>query len=140
MNTNLNAVFNLILEHATKFNVAQKDMPTKILILSDMEFDTATSPNVYDVYGRNKQERNLTAIEMIRERYATANYEMPQIIFWNIQSRGKNVPVSFKEDGTALISGFSPAIMKSLINGKIESPLQIMDAVILGERYEAIKA
>ena len=137
MNTNLNAVFNLILEHATKFNVAQKDMPTKILILSDMEFDTATSPNVY---GPNKQERNLTAIEMIRERYATANYEMPQIIFWNIQSRGKNVPVSFKEDGTALISGFSPAIMKSLINGKIESPLQIMDAVILGERYEAIKA
>jgi hypothetical protein len=129
MNTDLNKVFDLILNHATKFSVAQKDMPTKILILSDMEFDVAI-----------KGDKSLTAIEMIRERYAAANYEMPQIVFWNIQSRGKNVPVRFNEDGTALVSGFSPAIMKALINGKIESPVQIMDTVILGERYEAIKA
>ena len=72
---------------------------------------------------------------MIRTMYEEAGYKMPSIIYWNIQSRGNNIPVSFDATGTALISGFSPSILKSVVRGEIISPEQIMDQTILSERY-----
>jgi hypothetical protein len=75
---------------------------------------------------------------MIQQKYAAAGYKVPAIVYWNIQSRGNNIPVSFDETGTALISGFSPSILKSVIKGEIVSPAQIMDDTILAERYSPI--
>jgi hypothetical protein len=75
---------------------------------------------------------------MIAKMYEEAGYVMPSIIYWNIQSRGHNIPVSFEETGTALISGFSPSILKSVVKGEITSPHKIMDATIFSERYESI--
>ena len=43
MNTDLQATFKLILDQAVKHNVPVSEMPTKVLILSDMEFDSAIS-------------------------------------------------------------------------------------------------
>jgi hypothetical protein len=75
---------------------------------------------------------------MIKEMYAESGYIMPSIIYWNIQSRGGDVPVSFTESGTALVSGFSPAILKSICKGEIISPIQVMNETILSERYKNI--
>lgn len=131
MSTNLEATFKLILDQATKHNLSPDEMPNKILILSDMEFNSA-------VIGYNNTNWNLTAQQMIENMYAAAGYKVPQIVYWNIQSRNGNVPVSFDKTGTALVSGFSPAIMTSLLGGDIESPQQIMDKTILSERYAQI--
>jgi hypothetical protein len=141
MNTNLEATFKLILDQAVKHNLKQEDMPGKILILSDMEFDEATSGYV-NSWGEDRFDNtawNPTAQQMIEEMYQEAGYKMPSIVYWNLQSRSKNVPVSFDQAGTALVSGFSPAIMTSLLAGEIESPQQIMDVVIMAERYSKIK-
>jgi hypothetical protein len=75
---------------------------------------------------------------MIEKMYVDAGYKMPQIVYWNIQSRNGGIPVAFDKQGTALVSGFSPAIMSSLVKGEITSPQQIMDDTILGERYSQI--
>jgi hypothetical protein len=83
---------------------------------------------------------NPTAQEMIEQKYTAAGYKVPAIIYWNIQSRGNNVPVAFDETGTALISGFSPSILKSIVKGEITSPQGIMDETILSPRYESIQA
>lgn len=137
MNTNLESVFSLILDQAVKNSVPRENMPTKILILSDMEFDEATSSG--GGWGRSDlPEWNPTAQDMIKKMYEEAGYEVPSIIYWNIQSRGSNVPVSFDEYGTALVSGFSPSILKSILKGNIISPQQIMDETILSERYKNI--
>jgi hypothetical protein len=56
----------------------------------------------------------LVLVEMIRQDYERAGYEAPAVIFWNINAHG-NVPVSFDETGTALVAGFSPSIMKSVL-------------------------
>jgi len=138
MNTNLEAAFDLILQQGIKNNLKDSDMPTKILILSDMEFDSATGTGGWG--NSNKTPWNPSAHEMIEEKFSKAGYNMPQIVFWNIQSRNGGIPVSFDTKGTALVSGFSPSIMKSLLGGTIESPIQIMDKTILDERYEMIKA
>ena len=138
MSTDLEATFKLILDQATKHKLSQDEMPNKILILSDMEFNEATNSRG-GWYGREeKTEWNPTAQQMIEQMYADAGYKVPQIVYWNIQSRNGGVPVAFDTQGTALVSGFSPAIMTSLLGGDIESPQQIMDKTILSERYSPI--
>ena len=101
-----------------------------------MEFNSAMCSRGY---GSNRTEAwNPTAQQMIENMYDVAGYTMPQIVYWNIQSRNGGVPVAFDKAGTALVSGFSPAIMTSLLGGDIESPQQIMDKTILSERYAPI--
>jgi hypothetical protein len=113
-------------------------MPNKILILSDMEFNAATNSRGGWYSRDEKTDWNPTAQQMIEKMYADAGYKMPQIVYWNIQSRNGGVPVAFDTQGTALISGFSPAIMTSLLGGDIESPQQIMDKTIMSERYAPV--
>ena len=139
MSTDLQKVFQLILDQATKHNLDQDEMPTKILILSDMEFNEATNSRGGWYSRKSKTEWNPTAQQMIEQMYEAAGYQMPQIVYWNIQSRNGGVPVSFDKQGTALVSGFSPSIMTSLLKGEIESPQQIMDLTIMSERYANIK-
>ena len=134
MNTDLQATFKLILDQAIKHNVSESEMPTKVLILSDMEFDQATSGNWDRV-----SEWNPTAQEMIKGMYEEAGYKMPGIVYWNIQSRQDNVPASFDEMGTALVSGFSPSIMKSILSCEELTPYKMMMETIGSARYEPIK-
>jgi hypothetical protein len=129
MSTKLVSVFDHILKQASKHSEPQSDMPSKILILSDMEFNQAID-----------EGESVSAINAIRSRYEEAGYKTPDVIFWNIQSRGsRNIPVRFDENGTALISGFSPSIMKSLLGGKNITPVDIMYETINSQRYEAVK-
>lgn len=139
MNTNLEAAYKLILNQAVKHNVPQDEMPTQILILSDMEFDEATSTRGGWYNSGIVPKWNPTAQEMVKKMFSDAGYEMPNIIYWNIQSRGENVPVRFDEQGTALISGFSPSIMTSLLSGASMTPVSIMMETIGKERYSRIK-
>jgi len=134
-NTNIQAVFELILEHALSSGATQDEMPNSILILSDMEFDAATT--VYDWQNPNARP-SLTAFEVIRRMYEESGYELPNIVFWNLNAHGGNVPVKFDEDGTALVSGFSPSILKSLLSSAEFTPEKIMQNTILDERYDGI--
>lgn len=124
MSTNIEAAFRLILDHACKNNVPQDEMPSMLLIMSDMEFNVCT---------RNP---SLRAFEDLKEQYASYGYEMPKIVFWNLNARIGNVPVSYNEQGVALVSGFSPAIMTSLLGGGTFNPLSIVEKAVCNERYD----
>jgi hypothetical protein len=141
MNTDLQAVFELILNQAVKNSVPAEEMPSTLLILSDMEFDQAVYKRE-EVFGWGEQGKNIwnpTAQEMIKKSYEEAGYEAPSIVYWNLNASGKNIPVSFDEAGTALVSGFSPAIMRSILNCDGMTPEKIMDQTIDSERYKQIK-
>jgi hypothetical protein len=132
--TNLQKVYGLILDQAVKHNVPQSEMPTKLLILSDMEFNEATSKSWDD----NDSTWNPTAQNMAETMFKESGYHLPEIIYWNLQSRQDNVPVSFNKTGTALISGFSPAIMKSVLSCDNITPYNMMWEVISNKRYDPI--
>ena len=134
LNTDLQATFKLILDQAVKNNVPVSEMPTKVLILSDMEFDQATSGR-WDSVTR----WNPTAQRMIKGMYEESGYKMPGIVYWNIQSRQDNIPTRFDEMGTALVSGFSPSIMKSILSCEELTPYKMMMETIGSARYEPIK-
>ena len=123
MDTNLHAAFKKILETAVKGNVSQEEMPAMLLILSDMQFNECVT---FDD----------TAMQMIERSYAASGYEMPKVVFWNLNA-SSNVPVKFDETGTALVSGFSPAIVKPLLSGNLEkfTPEAVMLETIMQDRY-----
>ena len=117
--TNLEEAMKLILETAIKNKVPQEDMPDSLLILSDMEFDH---------WG------NEAPGKMTKKLFEDNGYKMPNIIWWNIQSRNGVVPVKHNEHGMALVSGFSPSIMTGLLAGDI-TPYKIMMNTIMKDRY-----
>jgi hypothetical protein len=124
MNTNLHAAFEEILRIAVKGGVAESDMPKTLLILSDMQFDQCVS---FDD----------TAHQMIKRKYKEAGYEVPNVVFWNLNSKD-NVPVKFDKKGTALVSGFSPAVMKGVLSGADMTPYGIMLATVDVPRYTVL--
>ena len=123
--TDLEAVFSLILEQAKLNDIPQDKMPTKIMILSDMQFNQA-------------KHRDLGSQYMIESMYNEAGYKKPDIIYWNLNSGGGNFPVEFNKDGCALVSGFSPSILKPLLAGKNMTPESIMMDTVNDERYSSI--
>jgi hypothetical protein len=131
--TNLQSTFELLLNKAVEGKVPASEMPTMLLILSDMEFNAAVSRNYR---GANW---DVTAQGMVEKLYKDAGYEMPKIVYWNLNSRNdSNKPVQFDTKGTALVSGFSPALLTNLVAGKEMSPYSMMMSVIESERYAAI--
>lgn len=140
MNTNIEAAFKKILDQAIKHQVSADQMPDKILILSDMQFDEATRTNSGWYRYRNEEvlKWNSTAQQMIEKMYSDAGYKAPKIVYWNLQSRHGDVPVAFDKMGTALISGFSPAIMTSVLGANEFTPVAIMDKTIMSDRYAPI--
>lgn len=125
MNTNLIAVFELILTNARRANLVQEDMPNTIIIISDMEFDLANSGS--------------TNFEHIISLYNQSGYIIPKIVFWNVNGRQGNVPVAANQRDVALVSGASPSIMKSVLAGEDFTPVGIMMETLMGERYKAIE-
>ena len=123
MNTDLHKALDKILKTAKDAGVPQEEMPSTLLILSDMQFDSCV-------------RHDDSAIQMMRRKYEEAGYQMPQVIFWNLNARD-NVPVKFDETGTALVSGFSPSILKAILSQDHEqfTPRGMMMKVIMNERY-----
>jgi len=123
-NTNLNKAFAVLLERAKRHNVSQADMPETLLIISDMQFD---DPNVG---GRN------TNLEVIRKQYSAAGYITPNIVFWNVNAQG-GAPAKMNEQGVALVSGYSPSVLQSILGGAM-SPTAVIDRAINNGRYDAV--
>lgn len=125
--TNLEATFKLILNSAVKHKVPVSEMPTKVILWSDMQFNQVDS--------RFQKE---TAFQMIDRMYADAGYKRPDIIFWNMNARYGNLPVTYGTGGTAIVTGFSPAVMKAILGNQSVpevTPLSMMLDTLLVDRY-----
>lgn len=123
MNTDLEAVFELILSAARRYNVHPKDMPNHLLIISDMQFDECTQG---------------TALDTIRQKYALNGYELPKVIFWNVAGDYKaNVPAMKNDNGVILFSGYKPGMFEQMVSGT--TPLEFMTSIVNSERYSVIK-
>ena len=121
--TNLERTFEVLLNAAVTHNLPEDQMPTKILILSDMQFDQA-------VYRPTE-----SLFQNIEKQYADAGYKRPQIVFWNINSSGGNVPITLGMGGTGLVSGFSPSVMKGVLSGELD-PMNVMMSIVGNPRYD----
>lgn len=129
--TNIEKVFQLILDTAVRHNMSQDDIPANILILSDMEFNSCATCN----YGHRL---NQTLFDKIAKDFAAHGYKLPRLVFWNIMSRTGTIPVKENDLGVALVSGFSPNIVKMVMSNSTD-PFECLLEQLNAERYQPVK-
>lgn len=125
-NTNIEAVFDLILQTAIENHVSQEELPTNVLIISDMEFDACIS-----------DKNNLNLFDTIYQRYEAVGYHVPRLCFWNVGSRTGAIPVKENELGCVLMSGYSIHLVDLVMGGKLD-PYEALVDVLESNRYKAI--
>lgn len=126
-NTDLQRTFDLILKTAIQNKVKQEDIPEKLYIISDMEFDYCAN------------HADMSNFECAKKKFAKYGYRLPQIVFWNVNSRNQQQPVTKNEQGVALVSGASPQIFSMLSEGILD-PYSFMLETLSSKRYERICA
>lgn len=149
MNTDLNAVFlSLLLPLAVKHNLRQEDMIKRLFVFSDMQFDDSLPSQKADAWtqsgfaqtswGSNgdswgdettaaqKKADWETNHDVIEKAFKAAGYELPEIVYWNLAGERGTVPVTEDRKGVALMSGFSPSMLKGFLgegdDGAVEDP------------------
>lgn len=126
-NTDLEAVFDLILRAAVKNNVPQDQLPAKLVVISDMEFDCCM------------ENAGVSNFENAKRKFAACGYKLPDVVFWNVASRHRQQPVTMNEQGAALVSGCTPRLFSMIAGGDI-SPYKMMMEILDSERYAKISA
>ena len=126
-NTDLEAVFDLVLRAAVKNRIPRSELPSRLIIISDMEFDFCV------------ENSSLSNFKNAERKYAAAGYKLPEIVFWNVASRHRQQPVTMNEQGVALVSGATPRLFSMIAGGEL-SPYAFMLEVIGSERYAKIAA
>lgn len=135
-NTNIEATFDLILDTAIRTGASQDDLPQNIFVISDMEFDSAARAG-YRSDGPSFNKRNAdTLLEGIAKKFAAHGYQLPHMIFWNVNARQDNIPM-LGVGRISYVSGCSPVIFESIL--KMKTGYDLMMEVVNKERYSLIK-
>lgn len=124
MSTNLEKAFNSILKIAVDNGVSQDELPSQLIIVSDMQFNHCTKPNE-------------SVFTNAKSNFEAHGYTLPDVIFWNVNA--STLPVTKDETGVALVSGFNPVVMKNIMEAKDLNPVKMMLDVVDSERYALIK-
>lgn len=148
LNTNISAVFDLILKTALKNKLSPEALPSKLYIISDMQFDICvTSSEKYNDIA------NATLFEKIKEKYTKYGYTMPAIVFWDVRASKCGMYQMKDTDNCAIVSGYSPSLFKAVIEGtewveetkdgkevttqKLD-PITVMRTALYNERYDRV--
>lgn len=126
-NTNIEAAFDMLLNTAIKTHCKQSDLPKSIIVVSDMEFDATR--------GHYGYSNNNTLMENIAMKWAQHGYQMPNLVYWNVQARQNNIPMTVK-DGISYVSGFSPVLFEQIMKGK--TAFDLMKDKLDSPRYSMI--
>jgi len=139
-NTDIYSTMNLILNVAKKNKYKQSQMPSAILICSDMAFDAYPGNRYWGIEGYNTPfNYDDTLFEKIQKEYANNGYKLPKIVFWNVNARGTTtVPVQENELGLSLVSGFSANIFKMVLSEELNPYKQLL-SILNSERYKPVE-
>jgi hypothetical protein len=123
--TNLIKIFDIFLKVIKANNLPESEIPKKLFIISDMQFDQAAPDN------------SKTTFELIDSKFKAASIKRPDLVFWNVNAKS-DTPVTKDERGTFLVSGASPSILSHALNTEATTPIDLMLEVLNSERYSCI--
>lgn len=134
--TNIQKVFELILDTAVTNNLNQEQIPGTVLVVSDMQFNGCVfggNGKLYEMY-----PANINLFEYIQKEYEDHGYKMPKCVFWNVAGRMQGtVPMIQNEMGVVLVSGFSTSIAKMVLSNETD-PYKTLVQQLNTERYNAV--
>lgn len=132
MSTNLEAVFDKILKIGIQYNIADKDMPKSILVISDMQIN----PYVC----RQFKKGDITFTNSLKQKFASQGYTLPTIIYWNVNAQNPTFHATATSNGVMFVSGYSTNIMKQVMENIGKTPMDLMNTVLTSDRYKNITA
>ena len=121
-NTDIKAVFDMLLRVAKQENTKPEDIPQRLYVFSDMEFDHCGFGNAE------------TVLEQVEREWNAAGYELPKVIFWNLDARSQNIPALGGR--FSYVSGFSMSMVETILSGK--DGYDLMLEKLMSERYAAV--
>ena len=124
-NTNLEKAFDYILRHAITNGVSNEEMPTALVVVSDMEIDSY------------RYQDNLDFVDAMKAKFARAGYRLPKLILWNVEARHDTF--LSKQEGVIYVSGQSASIFRELcgnLDGK--TTWDIMVETLSNKMYDCI--
>ena len=124
-NTNIEAVFELVLLTALEYDMPQEELPKNILIISDMEFDGCAENASANLFAN------------IKQKYSAHGYCLPRLVFWNVASRTETIPLKENDRGVCLISGYSQNVCNMILSGKLD-PYECLKDQLMDKRYEPV--
>lgn len=138
-NTNIEAVFELLLNTAIQNNCSQDEIPQNVIIISDMQVDAARGIGRNYNYNIGRWENNPnipmeTLMESIRKKWAVNGYQLPRLVYWNVDARDNTILDG--GENVSYVSGFSPSIFRSILTNK--DSVDLMYEVLDNERYAVI--
>ena len=126
MNTNLQAAFEHVLETARDHDVPPEEMPKALIVVSDMEIDACV-------------DENWMFYDHMKEKYEYSGYHLPNVVFWNVNSRHDFFHVDSKRKGVQLYSGESVTTFRNLLSNIDTTPAEAMEQIIESERYACVR-
>ena len=136
--TNVEAAFDLMLDVAIKNRLFQSEIPENLIIISDMEFNSCVTsgPRSTGRWGGGGVAPKETLFEAMAKKWQSYGYEMPHLIFWNVQARQNNIPM-IGNGHVSYVSGMSPSIFETIMSGK--TGYDLMMEKLNTERYACVK-
>ncbi len=131
--TDLEGAFEELLDICQTHNVKPDEMPDALVVISDMQINSCT----WDTVG---VDNKLTFYEQMSKMYEEAGYRLPQVIFWNVNAVNPSFHASATQGGVSLVSGYSPAVFKAVMQNIGKTPLDLMLSIVNSERYANIVA
>jgi hypothetical protein len=125
-NTNLQRAFSRILRIAVMNKVQPHDMPEELIVITDMEIDPYLMEDKKDFTQSMKKE------------FAKYGYNLPAVTYWNVNAKGQKFLASASEDGVSLVSGYSPNVLKQVIENIGKAPMTLMLNIVYSDRYKGI--
>ena len=139
MNTNLYKTFDIMINRAKKAKVKSSDFPTVMFIITDMQFDAATTEYSYfGGYRQNSIENEKPILERVDELFRNSLYERPNIVFWNVRDVD-NSAGTINDPKLALVSGFSTSTFANLLKGKDLTPYSVLRETLDCGRYDRLR-
>ena len=139
-NTNIEAAFNLILETAINNNLSQEDMPKAVVIISDMEFDSAVGSYSYRRYDKEKEVADRNKImDEIAYRFQQNGYIIPKVIYWNADSRNDTYHAISENKNVAMVSGQSVSTFRTVLMSIDENPYDTMVKTLEDSMYDIVR-
>lgn len=132
--TNIEGTFKLILDKCLEKEVPPSEMPKKLVIISDMQFDECDKR-----LRKEGLKDGITNFQRIEEMYDKSGYTRPTLIFWNVNGAIIDFPITTNDNKTCMISGFSPSIMKSFMKGEEITAVSVLKNVLQDKRYDEIR-
>lgn len=128
--TNLNAVFDLLLKMYKNNQVKAEDLPEQLIVISDMEINNGSC--------WYSDEERTTEMQRIRNEWEAAGVKMPKLVYWNVNARHDLILDDANNDDVTFVSGCSPIVFQSILTGKSGKDIMI-DKLVNSGRYANVK-